>query len=78
MLQVRNACICGLLANDLALLLAECALALLLNFLRKWLEPIDEMLYRKEHLFLVSRAELGDALLLCLALGCGLGVLCLQ
>ena len=75
---MRNDCFCSLLANDLALLLAECALALLLNFLRKWLEPTNDMLYRKAHFFLVSRAELRDALLLCLAFGRGLGVLCLQ
>lgn len=33
MLRVRNVCFCGLLADDLALLLAESALALLLDFL---------------------------------------------
>lgn len=42
-----------------------------------YLDIADDTMGKKVNLFLVGRAELGDALLLCLALGRDLGVLCL-
>lgn len=42
-----------------------------------YLDIADDTMGKKANLFLVGRAELGDALLLCLALGRDLGVLCL-